>query len=131
MKLLKVLGAIILPVALFGGCKGSGSGAPETVADFCTQYADAVCQITSTTCVGVPLTTCTTYQESVCTTFASHATADGRRIFAPGNVADCVAKVKAAFASTAPITPATPETSKMPTNACEVKPLTWSRKAVT
>ncbi len=31
------------PFAL--GCKGGGSGAPATVSDFCTQYADAICQI--------------------------------------------------------------------------------------
>ena len=109
MKLLKVLGAVILPLplALFAGCKGGGSGSPATVADFCTQYADAVCQITTTTCVGVTMASCTTFQEGVCTTLATQAMADGKRIFAPANQQDCINKVKAAFSSTNPITPTT------------------------
>jgi hypothetical protein len=107
MKTLKFLGAAVLSLLMFAGCKGGGSGAPATVADFCTQYADAVCQVTSTTCVGISMANCATYQESVCTTLANQAMADGKRIFAPGNVGDCINKVKAAFGSTAPITPTT------------------------
>jgi hypothetical protein len=116
MKLLKVLGAIILPVALFAGCKGSGSGAPETVADFCAQYADAVCQVTTTSCVSVPLASCTANQEAVCTSLANQAMADGLRKFAPANVGDCIGKVKAAFSSNNPITAATQATIDLACN---------------
>jgi hypothetical protein len=104
MKLLKFLGATVLPLLLFAGCSG-GSSAPSTTADFCTQYAAAICQI-STNC-GVPLATCTSHQESVCEATAASATSDGMRVFTPGNVGDCIGKLKAAYGSTNPITPST------------------------
>jgi hypothetical protein len=105
MKTLKFLGAAVLPLLLFAGCKGGGSGGPATTADFCTEYATAVCQI-ATNC-GVPLATCTAHQESVCTAMAASATADGMRVFTPGNVGDCINKLNAAYGSTSPITPST------------------------
>ena len=105
MKTLKFLGATVLPLLLFAGCKGGGSSAPPTTADFCTQYAAAICQI-STNC-GVPLATCTAHPESVCEALAASATADGMRVFTPGNVSDCINKLHAAYSSTNPITPST------------------------
>ena len=45
MKTLKFLGAAVASVVAVCGCSGGGSGTPPTVDDFCTQYADAVCQI--------------------------------------------------------------------------------------
>ena len=105
MKTLKFLGAAVVLLSMSAGCGGGGSGAPATTADFCTQYAAAVCQI-SANC-GVPLATCTAHQESVCQAMAASATADGMRVFTPGNVGDCINKVHAAYGSTNPITPAT------------------------
>ena len=55
MKPLKFLAAAVLPLLLFAGCKGGGSSTPATVTDFCSQYADAVCQINC----GPPMATCT------------------------------------------------------------------------
>ena len=36
---------------------------------------------------------------------AASATAGGKRIFTPGNINDCIGKVKAAYGATNPITP--------------------------
>jgi hypothetical protein len=105
MKTLKFLGAAVLPLLMTAGCGGGGSSAPPTTADFCTQYAAAVCQIAAN--CGVPMATCTTHQESVCQAMAASATAGGLRVFTPGNVNDCIGKVKAAYGSTNPITPST------------------------
>jgi hypothetical protein len=103
MKTLKFLGAAVLPLLLFVGCKGGGSSTPTTVSDFCSQYADAVCQINC----GPPMTTCVTYQEGVCQTMANQAIAGGKRFFTSGNMGDCINKIKSAFGSTNPITPST------------------------
>ena len=103
MKTLKFLGATVLPLLLFAGCKGGGSSTPTTVDDFCSQYADAVCQINC----GPPMTTCVTFQEGLCHTFQAQATAGGKRIFNASNMGDCIGKIKAAFSSTNPITPST------------------------
>jgi hypothetical protein len=103
MKTLKFLGAAVLPLLLFAGCKGGGSSTPTTVSDFCSQYADAVCQINC----GPPMTTCVTYQEGICQTMATQATAGGKRFFTTGNMGDCINKIKSAFGSTNPITPST------------------------
>jgi hypothetical protein len=103
MKTLKFLGAAVLPWLLLAGCKGGGSSTPTTVSDFCSQYADAVCQINC----GPPMTTCVTFQEGVCQTLATQATAGGKRFFTAANMNDCISKIKAAFGSTNPITPST------------------------
>ncbi len=106
MKTLKFLGAAVLSLLMFAGCKGGGSGGPETTADFCTQYADAVCQI-ATAC-GITMTTCTAYQESQCEALAATATAaPSKRVFTPANTGQCISKLKAAYGASAPlITPA-------------------------
>lgn len=103
MKPLKFLGAAVLPLLLFVGCKGGGSSTPATVSDFCSQYADAVCQINC----GPPMTTCVTYQEGVCQTMANQAIGGGKRFFTSSNMGDCINKIKSAFSSTNPITPST------------------------
>jgi hypothetical protein len=103
MKTLKFLGATVLPLLLFAGCKGGGSSTPTTVTDFCTQYADAVCQINC----GPPMTTCVSYQEGVCQTMANQAIVGGKRIFNSNNMGDCIGKIKAAYSGTNPITPST------------------------
>jgi hypothetical protein len=112
MKRLNGLAAALLLLWL-GGCKGGGSGGPSTVTDFCSQYADEVCQI-ATTCA-VPMTTCLTYEEGVCQTLATTATSGGKRVYTPGNAGDCLNKLKSAYASTNPITP---ETQKSIDLAC-------------
>ena len=71
--------------------------------DFCSQYADAVCQIA--TCGPLPAT-CTAYQKSVCETLASQATAGGKRMFTPNNMGDCLSKLNSAYKRQQPITPA-------------------------
>ncbi len=105
MKTLKFLGAAVLPLLMFAGCKGGGSGGPATTDDFCMQYTAAICQI-ATNC-GVPLAHCTAQQMAECETMAASATADGMRVFTPSNVGDCIGKLKAAYGSTNPITPST------------------------
>jgi hypothetical protein len=88
------------------GCKGGGSSGPSMAADFCTQYAEAICQI-STSC-GVTATSCETYQQGLCTASAATAMADGKRTYSPANAQDCINKVKAAYGGTSPlITPST------------------------
>jgi hypothetical protein len=67
MKRLNGWSVAVVLLALVG-CKGSGSGGPTTTADFCEQYAEAVCQI-STSC-GVTATSCETYQQGLCTASA-------------------------------------------------------------
>ena len=106
MKTLKFLGAAVLPLLMFAGCKGGGSGGPATADDFCTQYADAVCQI-ATSC-GITMTTCTAYQKSQCEALATTSTAaPGKRVFTPANTGGCISKLNAAYGASAPlITPA-------------------------
>jgi hypothetical protein len=88
------------------GCGGKGSGGPSTPADFCTQKAEAVCQIATTSCSVSP-TDCATFQQGLCMASAAQATADGKRTYNATNAQDCINKVKAAFGSSSPITPAT------------------------
>src|SRR5580692_1623497 len=105
MKRLNGWSVAVVLLALVG-CKGSGSGGPTTTADFCEQYAEAVCQI-STSC-GVTATSCETYQQGLCTASAATATADGKRTYSAANAQDCINKTKAAFGGTSPlITPST------------------------
>jgi hypothetical protein len=87
------------------GCKGGGSGGPATPAEFCIQYAEAVCQI-ATPC-GVTPETCTNFQQSLCTANSTQAMADIKRTYNVGNAQDCINKVKAAYGSSSPITPPT------------------------
>ncbi|HSY41510.1 MAG TPA: hypothetical protein VLA79_18355 [Polyangia bacterium] len=105
MKTLKFLRAVlpVLTPFLLLSCKGGGSSTPTTVDEFCSQYADAVCQINC----GPPMTTCVTYQTGVCNTLKDQALAGGKRFFTASNMGDCISKIKAAYSSTNPITPST------------------------
>ncbi|MES1206185.1 MAG: hypothetical protein ABUS79_09635 [Pseudomonadota bacterium] len=91
-------------VVLFGvmGCGGGGSSTP-TSADFCTQYAKAVCGISSA--CAITAASCEMYQAAQCNTAAAAAVAGGKRVFAPGNMNNCLNKVKAAYNGSTIITP--------------------------
>src|SRR5579862_3526933 len=105
----KFFRAILLPLLLSWaalGCSGGGGGGGATVADFCMQYAAAICQIASTPC-GLSMDTCTTYQTGQCTALQNAATTGTKRIFTPGNTGDCISKLKAAYSSTNPISAST------------------------
>jgi hypothetical protein len=96
---------LLLPLVALG-CSGGGGGSPQTSADFCKQYADAVCQI-AVGC-GVTMDTCTANQLQVCEAKATTATAaPSKRVFTAANVGNCIGKVKSAYSGTSPvITPA-------------------------
>ncbi len=81
------------------GCKGGGSGGPATTSDFCMQYAEAICQVT-TPC-GAVLTTCVSYQEAQCMASATAETT-GTRTYTPGNAAACINAVSAAYGGAHP-----------------------------
>jgi hypothetical protein len=97
--------ALLLPLVTLG-CSGGGSGSPETLTQFCSDYAAAICQIAVNPC-GLSMDACTTYQTGQCMAMASAATTGTKRVFTPGNTGDCINKLKSAFGSTNPITPAT------------------------
>ena len=92
MKTFRALCAVVL----FGllGCGGGGSN-PPTAADFCAQYAKAVCGISSA--CAITTASCELYQTGQCMTMATAAVAGGKRVFAPGNMNNCLNKVKAAY----------------------------------
>jgi hypothetical protein len=105
-KLLRTaLFPLLLPLVALG-CSGGGSGGTQTTADFCKQYADAVCQI-ATAC-GITMDTCTAYQQSQCEAKATMATAaPSKRVFTPGNTGNCIGKLNSAYGASTPIiTPA-------------------------
>ncbi len=109
MKPAKLLRTALFPVLLplvALGCSGGGSGGPSTTADFCMNYANAVCQI-ATAC-GVTTATCTAYQQSQCEALATKATtAPSLRVYTPANTNDCINKLNAAYGASTPIiTPA-------------------------
>jgi hypothetical protein len=103
---MKTLRAWCLAV-LFGavGCGGGGGGGPSSTSEFCSQYAQDVCQI-ATSC-GVQMNTCVGYQLQQCTNFATAAIADGKRVYTPGNASNCLNKIKSAYTGTNVITPST------------------------
>jgi hypothetical protein len=88
------------------GCGGGGSGKPMTTADFCMQYADAICQIADMQC-GLSTASCASYQMGQCMANAASVTASGKRTFTPANVSACVNAVKSAYGSTQTIVPST------------------------
>lgn len=92
-------------VALFGvlGCGGGGSS-PPTSADFCKQYATAVCGI-SAACA-ITIASCEAHQAAQCNAAAAIDVGGGKRVFQPGNMNNCLNKVKAAYNGTTIITPA-------------------------
>ena len=71
MKSLNGLSLAVLLLSL-GGCKGGGSGGPGTTSDFCMQYANGICQISSG--CGASMTTCVSYQEAQCMASATAST---------------------------------------------------------
>jgi hypothetical protein len=101
MKTFRALCAAVV----FGvvGCGGGGSS-PPTSADFCTQYAKAICGISSA--CGITTVSCEMYQAGRCNAAAAVAVSGGKRVFAPGNMNNCLNKVKAAYNGTTLITPA-------------------------
>jgi hypothetical protein len=97
------------------GCKGGGSGGPSTTADFCTQYADAICQIASG--CGASMSGCVTYQEAQCAMNAARATSNGKRVYTPGNASACINAVSSAYGGSNPVI--TVQTMTNITLACE------------
>ncbi len=102
MKTLRALCAVVLFSVI--GCGGGGSN-PPTSDDFCAQYAKAICGISSA--CAITAASCETYQKGQCTTAAAAAVAGGKRVFAPGNMNNCLNKVKAAYNGSTIITPKT------------------------
>lgn len=98
--LLPLVAALLLPLVALG-CSGGGGGGTQTATDFCMQYAQDVCQI-STVC-GITAATCATYQAGLCQSMATAAMADGKRVFTPGNTGNCLDKVKSAYGATNPL----------------------------
>jgi hypothetical protein len=101
MRRRKCSSVIVVAVALVLSCNADG---PGQVADFCAEYAAAICQV-ATTC-GASTASCQAYQQAQCTTIAAQSI-DGRRRYTSQNVPNCINQLKAAYGSSAPITPAT------------------------
>jgi hypothetical protein len=101
MKTVRAWCAAVVFVSI--GCGGGGGGSPTTVSDFCTQYAQAVCKIAPT--CGIQAMTCQTYQQGICNTMAATAVADGKRVFTPANMSNCINKLSSAYGGSAAITP--------------------------
>ena len=95
---------MVLLIALFPACKDSGSGGPATVADFCSEYAAAICQVADS--CGTSKASCETKQQGECSAGASLAD-DGRRHYTAANAPDCIKKLTAAYGSSTLITPTT------------------------
>ena len=70
------------------------------------QYAAAICQIAVNPC-GLSMDTCTTYQTGQCTAMNTAAITGTHRVFTPGNIGDCINKLKSAYGSTNPISSST------------------------
>ncbi|HXT99875.1 MAG TPA: hypothetical protein VN903_02720 [Polyangia bacterium] len=96
------LAQVAAMAVLLAGCGGGGSSKPITEADFCSQKADAECQAADR-CVN-DKAACKTQRTTACTEFVATAKANNKRVFVPGNVGTCIAKVKAYYAKTTPIT---------------------------
>lgn len=73
------------------------------VSEYCTAYAQAICQIENTSCCAEPqmcssdVSTCETYQTSTCNQTAATATASGTLQYNSGNVKPCIDAVNAAY----------------------------------
>jgi len=88
---------------LLAGCGGGGSSKPITESDFCSQKADAECQVTDR--CGSTKDACKAERMAKCTEFASAAKASGKRFFVAANVGTCINLTTAAYAKTSGITP--------------------------
>jgi len=102
MKTVRAWCAAVVFVSI--GCGGGGGGGGTTTsAEFCMQYATDVCGIAPS--CAIQQSACVSFQLGQCNTFAAAAVAGGVRVFTPGNINDCLNKVKAAYTGTTVITP--------------------------
>ena len=83
---------------LLAGCGGGGGGKPVTESDFCSQKAEAECQV-SDDCLA-DAAACKSQRTGFCMTFASAAKSSGKRVFKPENIGTCVDRTKNAYAKT-------------------------------
>jgi hypothetical protein len=77
----------------------SSSNPYADVSEYCSAYAKAICQISST-CQFDP-SACETYQTAQCNEQATQATAAGTRTYTPGNVSACINALNAAYGNNA------------------------------
>jgi hypothetical protein len=101
-KLARIAATFGAGLALLAGCGGGGSSAPITESEFCSQKAEAECQVTAQ-CL-TDATACKSQRVAACMAFATQSKASGKRVFVPGNVGTCVNKTRSYYAKTTPIT---------------------------
>jgi hypothetical protein len=82
-----------LGVSAANGCSSSANPYPDT-ASYCSAYAKAICQISST--CQFDASTCQSYQASQCNTAAAQAVSAGRQ-YNSNNVQPCLNAVNAAY----------------------------------
>src|SRR6266498_480235 len=99
----RTLAQLAAIAGLLAGCGGGGSSKPLTESDFCSQKADAECQVTDQ-CV-TEKDACKAKRMTTCTAFVAQAKASGKRVFVPGNIGNCINKTKNVYAKTTEITP--------------------------
>jgi hypothetical protein len=86
--------------ALVLACSSSSSSDPyASVGDFCTAYAKAICQISST--CQFDASACQTYQSTQCSLNATQATSSGSRQYKSGNVQPCIDALNNAYGNNA------------------------------
>ena len=86
------IAGVLMTIAF--GC--SSSPPPDqTVTEFCSDWADAYCQLSSI--CNFDVTACTTYQVGVCNAFASAAQASGGRAYSQPAGVTCINQLKATF----------------------------------
>jgi hypothetical protein len=73
------------------------------MADFCSQRADAECQVASRCGATLTKDACTTQRTTVCLNWAGSIASP--RVFTTGNIANCVNMAKSVYGKTSPITP--------------------------
>jgi len=78
---------------------GTANNPFASVDDFCTAYAKAVCQVSST--CQFDATGCQTYQDGQCHSMAAQATASGTRQYTSGNVQACIDALNSAYGNNA------------------------------
>ena len=102
-KLARASWTLGLGLAVLAGCGGGGSGKQQTETDFCSQKADAECQVTDR-CVS-DKAACKAQRMARCMTFVADAKASGKRTFKTGNISACISKTMSTYAKTSGITP--------------------------